>query len=70
MANRNFPYTEQLAPFQRADDAWGDELVRVFGKLACNARYDGRGKGTDGSRLRKLHDAREAARITWFRSAD
>lgn len=70
MASRTFPYTPQLQPFQQADDTWSAELVRIFGKQACNARYDGRGKGFDGSTLRQLHDAREAARVAWFQSAD
>jgi hypothetical protein len=68
--NRRFPYTDQLAPFQSADDAWSAELKRTFGKDACNARYTERGKGSEGSELRRLHDAREAARLAWHASAD
>ena len=69
MANNDFPYTPELRPFQVADDAWGDELRRVFGKNAGQARYETRGKGEPGSELRRLHDAREQARVTWRRSA-
>lgn len=65
-----FPYTAELKPFQDADDAWSLELTRVFGKDACNARYMDSGKGLAGSELRRLHDAREAARVAWFKSSD
>jgi hypothetical protein len=44
MANNKFPYTAELKDFQDAEDAWSAELTRVFGKQACNARYDARGK--------------------------
>lgn len=70
MANNNFPYTAELQPFQVADDAWQVELVRVFGKNAGQARYEVRGRGNEGSELRRLHDTREAARMRWYQSAD
>jgi hypothetical protein len=70
MANRNFPYTAELKPFQDADDAWSAELHRVFGKQAGDARYTARGKGDEGSELRRLHDVREAARLAWEASAN
>lgn len=54
----------------RGYDAWDIELARVFGKDACNARYLPRGKGEEGTELRRLHDAREAARRAWHASAD
>jgi hypothetical protein len=69
MANRQFPYTPELTPFQQADDAWSAELVKVFGKQSGQARYEPRGKGNEGSKLRQLHDAREAARVAWHNSA-
>lgn len=69
MANNKFPYTEKLKPFQDADDAWSAELHRVFGRNAGQARYEPRGKGEPGTKLRALHDAREAARSSWHRSA-
>jgi len=69
MANKSFPYTPQLKPFQDADDAWSDELTRVFGKNAGQARYEPRGKGEEGSKLRTLHDTRENARSAWHLSA-
>lgn len=67
--NRAFPFTDKLPAFQRADVAWGDELRRVFGKDACNARYQPRGKGEPGTELHRLHEAREAARAAWHQSA-
>lgn len=70
MANRAFPYTPELQPFQTADDAWSAELQRKFGKDAGQARYEPRGKGEEGSQLRALHDAREATRVVWYASAD
>lgn len=69
MANRKFPFTPELKPFQDADDAWSAELRRVFGADAATARYLDRGKGAEGSALRKLHDDREAARAVWLNSA-
>jgi hypothetical protein len=69
MANNAFPYTPELKPFQDAEDAWTAEVRRIFGKRAGDARYTAEGKGIEGSTLRKLHDAREAARLTWHRSA-
>lgn len=53
MANRQFPYTPELKPFQDADDAWDAELRRKFGKSAGDARYEARGKGEEGSELRR-----------------
>jgi len=44
-----------------ADDAWGAELRRVFGKNAGEARYQLRGEGVPGSLLRRLYDAKLAA---------
>lgn len=69
MANNKFPYTAELKPFQDADDAWSAELQRVFGKNAGQARYESRGKGAEGSELRRLHDARDAVRVAWHLSA-
>jgi hypothetical protein len=51
------PYTEALA----ADDAWGAELRRLFGKRAGDVRYTERGAGEPGSELRCLYDAKLAA---------
>lgn len=49
------------AAFQAADEAWGAELERAFGTNACNARYLEAGMGDEGTTLRRLHDARQAA---------
>ena len=62
--------SRELKAFQAADDAWSDELRRVFGKKAGQARHDERGKGQKNTALRKLHEAREDARLAWYRSAD
>jgi hypothetical protein len=69
MANRQFPYTPELKPFQDADDAWSLELQRIFGKNAGDARYQERGKGAEGSELRRLHDERMIAQTLWHISA-
>ncbi len=66
---QTFPYTAELPAFQAADDAWSAELKKTFGKDAGQARYEPRGKGADGSALRRLHEAREAARVAWFQSS-
>jgi len=47
---------------QTTDDAWSAELQRQFGKRAGDVRYTPQGRGEPGSELRRLHDAREAAR--------
>jgi hypothetical protein len=59
--------TKQLAyvRFLDADTEWSKELLRQFGRGAGDARYEKRGKGDQGSTLRKLHDAREDARHEW-----
>lgn len=69
MANRASPFTPELKTFQAADDAWSTELRAVFGKDASAARYQSCGHGDEGSNLRSLHDAREAARTRWLNSA-
>lgn len=56
MATENL-YAVALA----ADQAWGDELRRLFGKNAGDIRYTKRGQGEPGSELRRLHDAKLAA---------
>jgi hypothetical protein len=44
-----------------ADDAWSVELRRLFGKRAGDVRYTSQGSGAEGSVLRAVHDARQAA---------
>lgn len=46
---------------QAADEAWSNELHRLFGKKAGDVRYTSRGAGAPGSELRRLHDAKLAA---------
>lgn len=58
-------YTPAHNAFAAADKAWSAELERVFGRDAGTARYQPRGKGEDGSELRRLHDAFTATRIAW-----
>jgi hypothetical protein len=57
------------AAAQAADDAWSAELYRLFGKHACNARYQPRGKGEPGTELRRLHEdfrtTSEALHAAW-----
>lgn len=68
--NASFPYTAELKPFQVADDTWSASLRAVFGKDAGQARYEPRGRGQPGSALRRAYQAREAARVAWYASAD
>jgi hypothetical protein len=44
-----------------AETAWARELRRVFGRDACNARYETRGKGTPGGALHATWQERDAA---------
>jgi hypothetical protein len=49
-----------------ADEAWGAELRRLFGKRAGDVRYTPKGAGAPGSELRRLHDAKVAADADLF----
>lgn len=51
--------------FRETDDAWSAELHAQFGRDAGDARYTPKGKGAPGSKLRKLHDAQDAARLLY-----
>ena len=51
--------------FMRADNAWHDELVKVFGKRAGDARYTPEGKSTP--MLKELHTAFQDAGLQWRR---
>jgi hypothetical protein len=51
-----------------ADDAWGEELRRIYRNNACNVRYTKAGRGEPGSNLRRLYENREAARVAWENS--
>ena len=61
----NPPETRQAPSLQAlalvADQAWGDELRRLFGARAGDVRYTAAGAGAPGSALRALHDAKLAA---------
>lgn len=52
-----------------ADDAYGNELRRLFGARAGDVRYTTRGDGLPGSTLRRLRDEKLAAdaalRASW-----
>jgi hypothetical protein len=48
-------YFEAQRQWYRADDAWSQELQRLFGEDAGDARYDKRGTST--TPLRALHYA-------------
>lgn len=56
---------ELMAIAYAADDAYTDELVRLFGKRAGEVRYTSEGKGKPGSTLRRLSDAKLAADRAW-----
>lgn len=51
--------------FNDAELVWHNLLVDTFGKAAGDARYDGRGRGEEGSALRQAYEARDAARQAW-----
>lgn len=53
--------------FGKHNDAWSDELERIYGTDAGTARYDGRGKGEPGSRLNDLYIEYHHARAEWFK---
>lgn len=58
-------FTPEHLAFNAADAAWSAEIKRVFGAKNQDARYYPRGKGEPGSELRRLYEARDAARIAW-----
>lgn len=49
----------------RADNAWMAELRRIYGRNACNVRYQPEGQGADNSQLRALYEAWNAANESW-----
>jgi hypothetical protein len=49
--------------FEATDNEWQDELEATYGKEACNARYDDRGKTC------RTYQARDAARAIYTRAA-
>jgi hypothetical protein len=51
--------------FFEADHAWALELERQFGSNAGTARYQSRGAGEPGSKLRELHDRYVEAGRLW-----
>lgn len=61
MPNFKFGSSEHVAA-QTTDDAWSAELQHLFGKRAGDVRYTLEGRGEIGSELRRLYEAREAAR--------
>lgn len=58
-------HAETTRAFTAADHAWSRELRSLFGKEAGDVRYTKIGRGAEGSELRRLHDARDAARVAW-----
>ena len=61
MALTNPALLDAIIKAQVADDAWSDELARLFGKKAGDVRYTERGRGDESSRLRQLHSAFRSA---------
>lgn len=57
----NNPSHSAYRAAQAADEAWSNELRRLFGKKAGDVRYTSRGAGAPGSKLRRLHDTKLAA---------
>lgn len=51
--------------FILADGAWTIELDKKFGRNAGDARYDKRGEGEPGTKLREVYEARKAASDQW-----
>jgi hypothetical protein len=45
-----------------ADRAWSDELIKIYGKEACNARYNPAQQAST-LRLKELLKARNAAQV-------
>ena len=52
-----------------ADDTWHNELVRLFGKDACNVRYTTQGQGAVGSFLNEAYRAHRVACDAWANAA-
>jgi hypothetical protein len=49
-----------------ADEAWSNELERLFGKHAGDVRYTKAGMGEPGSKLRLLIEAFRKANDAWI----
>jgi hypothetical protein len=56
--------------YAEAEKLWEEALEARFGKNAGDARYDHRGKGEEGSALRRLYDAYMAANRAWHALRD
>lgn len=52
------PILQATQQAQLADDLWQAELVRLYARQACNARYDARGYATP--ELKRLHGDKRA----------
>jgi hypothetical protein len=63
-------YKDAYRAFEIADRDWRAELLRVYGREAGTARYLPLGKGAPGTTLHKLHLARKAARMAWWRAVE
>ncbi len=50
---------------QLADNEWQHQLEAAFGIAAGDARYEDRGRGEEGTPLRRAHDDRKVARQAW-----
>lgn len=53
-----------------ADAVWSEELRRQFGRDAGDIRYTGRGRGLEGSELRRLHDEFRRTGDEWRAAVD
>lgn len=51
--------------FNAADLAWHHALIEAFGRDAGQARYEARGAGDPGTKLRAAYDARMVAFRDW-----
>lgn len=50
-----------------ADNAWHAELIRLFGKQACNVRYTAKAQGEPGSKLNALYLIFRSTTNAWLK---
>lgn len=63
-------FKSALQTYSKAEALWDAALEAKYGDDAGDARYDERGKGEEGSALRKLYDAYMAANNAWHALRD
>jgi hypothetical protein len=58
--------TTAIQKFKKANEAWHNEFVRIWGESADAFAYTSYARGEENSELRRLFDLRAAAHNEWL----